>query len=162
MTTPAVADLDGKAPPELVVATNEVVPGDPEFPSSIFDFLSAALQVGTGYNPVYAIHADGKPVDGWPVKIGVAAGDLLPFVLPGHDAAVIDANGGTDEVAVSAGTALIPGGGARLVDGGGSTVSSFESSNGNRIDTGRSSTSPTIRRRATSSERASRRSSRAA
>jgi hypothetical protein len=136
VTTPAIADLDGKAPPEIVVATNEVVPGDPEFPGSFFDFVSAILQVATGYNPVYALHANGKPVDGWPVKIGVAAGDLLPLVLPGHDAAVIDADGGTDEVAVSAGTAVIPGGGARLVDATGTTVSSFESSNGNRVDTG--------------------------
>ena len=35
----------------------------------------------------------------------VAAGDLLPLVLPGHDAAVLDDDGdGDDEVSVSAGT----------------------------------------------------------
>ena len=73
-------------------------------------------------------------MDGWPVKVGVAAGDLLPLVLPGHDAAVIDADGGTDEVAVSGGTGVIPGGGSRLVDGDGATVSSFESAAGNRLD----------------------------
>ena len=35
--------------------------------------------------------ATATPVAGWPVKVGVAAGDLLPLVLPGHDAAVLDA-----------------------------------------------------------------------
>jgi subtilase family protein/hemolysin type calcium-binding protein len=136
ITTPAIADLDGEGPPEIVVATNEVAPGEPEFPGSFFEFASAILQAATGYNPVYALHADGTMVDGWPVKVGVAAGDLLPLVLPGHDAAVIDADGGTDEVAVSAGTAVVPGGGSRLVDGAGATVSSFETSNGNRADPG--------------------------
>jgi Ca2+-binding RTX toxin-like protein len=136
VTTPAIADLDGTGPPEIVVATNEVATGDPEFPGSFFEFFSAALAASTGYSPVYALHADGSPVDGWPVEVGVAAGDLLPLVLPGHDATVINADGGTDEVAVSAGTSIVPGGGARLVDADGDTVSSFESSNGNRTDQG--------------------------
>jgi hypothetical protein len=136
ITTPAIADLDGEGPPEIVIATNEVVPGDPEFPGSFFEFASALLAASTGFNPVYALHADGSIVDGWPVKVGVAAGDLLPLVLPGHDAAVIDADGGTDEVAVSAGTSIVPGGGARLVDGSGATVSSFESAAGSRTDQG--------------------------
>ena len=134
VTTPAIADLDGKGPPEIVIASNEVAPGEPEFPGSFFEFANALLSASTGFNPVYALHADGSVVDGWPVKVGVAAGDLLPFVLPGHDAAVIDADGGTDEVAVSAGTSVVPGGGARLVDGTGATVSSFESAAGNRVD----------------------------
>ncbi len=134
VTTPAIADLDGAGPPEIVIATNEVAAGDPEFPGSLFDFLSVILSAATGYSPVYALHADGSLVDGWPVKVGVAAGDLLPLVLPGHDAAVIDADGGTDEVAVSGGTGVVPGGGSRLVDGDGATVSSFESAAGNRID----------------------------
>jgi Subtilase family/RTX calcium-binding nonapeptide repeat (4 copies) len=136
ITTPAIADLDGQGPPEIILSTNEVVPGDPEFPGSFFEFASALLAATTGYNPVYALHADGTPVTGWPVKVGVAAGDLLPLVLPGHDSAVIDEDGGTDEVAVSGGTGVIPGGGSRLVRGDGTTVSSFESSNGSRIDQG--------------------------
>ena len=128
INTPAIADLDGEGPPEIVVATNEVATDDPSFdvfPDSLFVFLSAILGASTGYNPVYAVHADGTMVDGWPVKVGVAAGDLLPFVLPGHDAAVINADGGTDEVSVSAATSLIPGGGAFLVDGSGATVSGY-------------------------------------
>ncbi len=134
ITTPAIADLDGKGPPEIIVSTNEVAPGEPEFPGSFFEFVNAILQASTGFNPVYAIHADGKAVAGWPVKVGVAAGDLLPLVLPGHDSAVINTDGGTDEVVVSGGTAVIPGGGSRLVDAGGNTVSSFESAAGQRAD----------------------------
>ena len=125
VTSPAIAELDGRGPPEVVVATNELVPGDPEFPGSFFEFFSAALSSTTGFNPVYAVHGDGSRVEGWPVRVGVAAGDLLPLVLPGHDAAVLDLDGdGRDEVSVSAATSVMPGG-ARLVDGGGSTVSSY-------------------------------------
>ncbi len=127
VNSPAIAQLDGTGPPEIVIATNEVIPGDPAFPTSPFDIFSAALGSTTGSNPVYALHGDGTPVDGWPVKVGVAAGDLLPLVLPGHDAAVLDSNGdGSDEVSVSAGTSLAAGGGVRLVDGDGSTVTSYE------------------------------------
>ncbi len=127
VNSPAIAQLDGTGPPEIVIATNEVIPGDPAFPTSPFDIFSAALGSTTGSNPVYALHGDGTPVAGWPVKVGVAAGDLLPLVLPGHDAAVLDANGdGSDEVSVSAGTSLAAGGGVRLVNGDGSTATSYE------------------------------------
>src|SRR5439155_10033615 len=93
VTSPAIAQLDGQGPPEIVIATNEVVPGDPQFPTSLFDLVNAVLSSSTGSNPVYALHGDGTPVAGWPVDVGVAAGDLLPLVLPGHDAAVIDVDG---------------------------------------------------------------------
>ena len=32
VTSPAIAELDGEGPPEVVIATNEVVPGDPQLP----------------------------------------------------------------------------------------------------------------------------------
>jgi hypothetical protein len=133
-TSPAIADLDGEGPPEVILATNEVVPGDPGFPANPFDLFNAVLGSSTGSNPVYALHGDGTPVDGWPVPVGVAAGDLLPLVLPGHDAAVLDQDGdGDDEVVVSAATSLGLGG-TRLVDGDGSTVRPFDSLAGDSLD----------------------------
>jgi hypothetical protein len=135
-TSPAIAQLDGEGPPEVVIATNEVVPGEPAFPTSLFELTSAFLGSATGANPVYALHGDGTEVEGWPVMVGVAAGDLLPLVLPGHDAAVLDSDGdGDDEVVVSAATSL-GAGGTRLVDGDGTTVQDFESLAGNSVDTG--------------------------
>ena len=121
VTSPAIAELDGDETPEVVLASNEVIPGDPGLPPNPFDIINAILQSGTGSNPVYAINGDGTPVPGWPVQVGVAAGDLLPLVLPGHDAAVFDRDGdGQDEVVVSGGTSL-GAGGTRVVDGSGAT-----------------------------------------
>ena len=121
VTSPAIAELDGDETPEVVLASNEVIPGDPGLPPNPFDIINAILQSGTGSNPVYAINGDGTPVPGWPVQVGVAAGDLLPLVLPGHDASVFDRDGdGQDEVVVSGGTSL-GAGGTRVVDGSGAT-----------------------------------------
>ncbi|MDX6587150.1 MAG: hypothetical protein QOI31_1623 [Solirubrobacterales bacterium] len=121
VTSPAIAELDGDATPEVILASNEVIPGDPGLPSNPFDIINAILQSSTGSNPVYAVNGDGSAVPGWPVQVGVAAGDLLPLVLPGHDAAVFDRDGdGQDEVVVSGGTSL-GAGGTRIVDGGGAT-----------------------------------------
>jgi hypothetical protein len=136
VTSPAIAELDGEAPPEVIAASNEVIPGDPAFPTSLFELTSALLGSSTGANPVYAVHGDGSMVEGWPATVGVAAGDLLPLVLPGHDAAVVDADGdGNDEVSISAATSLMPGG-ARLVDGDASTVVSYTNSAPNTPDQG--------------------------
>jgi hypothetical protein len=122
ITTPAVADLEGDGKPEIVLATNEVLDSDPQPPSSFNDLLSSFASGATGSNVVYAFHGDGKMVDGWPVKIGVLAGDLLPMVLPSHDAAVLDVDGdGNDEVSVGAGT-----GQAKLVDGDGSVIRTYD------------------------------------
>ncbi len=121
VTSPAIAELDGDETPEVILATNEVIPGDPGLPSNPFDIINAILQSSTGSNPVYALNGDGTEVPGWPVQVGVAAGDLLPLVLPGHDAAVFDRDGdGQDEVVVSGGTSL-GAGGTRVVDGTGAT-----------------------------------------
>ena len=84
--------------------------------------MNLLLTSATGSNPVYGVDDDGSLVDGWPVPVGVAAGDLLPFVLPGHDAAVVDTDGdGVDEVSVSAATSVNGAGGTRLVDADGAT-----------------------------------------
>ncbi|MGI9021125.1 MAG: S8 family serine peptidase, partial [Solirubrobacterales bacterium] len=137
VTTPAIAQLDGEGPPEVIVATNEVVPGDPQFPTSIFGIFNAILSSSTGSNPVYALHGDGTEVAGWPVGVGVAAGDLLPLVLPGHDSAVLDSDGdGDDEVSVSAATSLAGAGGSRLVGGDGATVTTYANAVGNTLDQG--------------------------
>ena len=118
----------------MVIATNEVIPGDPGLPPSPFDLFNVLLGSSTGSNPVYALHGDGTPVEGWPARVGVAAGDLLPLVLPGHDAAVFDEDGdGDDEVVVSAATSLGLGG-TRVVDGDASTVTAFDSLAGNSLD----------------------------
>ena len=134
ITTPAIADLDGDDSngPEIIVATNETIPGDPQFAfPPLFELFSFVLQSGTGSNPIYAVHGNGDEVDGWPVRIGIAAGDLLPLVLPGHDQAVLDADGGTpggdeaDEVSISAATSLVAPGGVGLVDGDGTRISTY-------------------------------------
>jgi hypothetical protein len=123
ITSPAIANLDGKGTPEVVIGTNEVVGSDPELPSNPADILSSFTSSATGATVVYALRGNGKPVSGWPVKLGVLAGDILPFVLPSNDAAVLDLDGdGDDEVAVSAATAV-----AKLVDGDGSVIRSFTS-----------------------------------
>jgi hypothetical protein len=121
ITTPAIADLEGDDKPEVIISTNEVLESDPQ-PPSPNDLISGFASGATGSNVMYAVKGDGKIADGWPVKIGVLAGDLLPMVLPSHDAAVHDVDGdGDDEVTVSAGT-----GQAKLVDGDGSVIRTYE------------------------------------
>jgi hypothetical protein len=136
VTSPAIAQLDGQGPPEVIVATNEVVPGSPQPPGSIFDIFNAFLGSSTGSNPVYAVHGNGTMVSGWPVQVGVLAGDLLPLVIPGNDSAVLDVNGdGNDEVSVSAATSL-SGQGPKLVDGNGSTIRTYQNAAANCPDQG--------------------------
>jgi hypothetical protein len=136
VTSPAIAQLDGHGPPEVIVATNEVVPGDPQPPGSIFDIFNAVIGSSTGSNPVYAVHGNGTLVSGWPVQVGVLSGDLLPFVIPGNDSAVLDFDGdGNDEVSVSAATSL-SGQGPKLVDGNGSTIRAYQGAAANCPDQG--------------------------
>jgi hypothetical protein len=136
ITTPAIAQLDGHGPPEVIAATNEVVPGSPSPPGTIFDIFNEIVGSSTGENPVYAVHGDGTPVSGWPVMVGVLAGDLLPMVLPSNDAAVMDLNhDGTDDVVVSAATSLTDQG-PKIVDGSGSTIDTFQSGPADSPDQG--------------------------
>jgi Subtilase family len=136
VTTPAIAQLDGHGPPEVIEATNEVAPGTPSSPGTIFDIFNEIVGSSTGENPVYAVHGDGTPVSGWPVMVGVLAGDLLPMVLPSNDAAVVDLNGdGTDDVVVSAATSLTDQG-PKIVDGNGSTIDTFQSGPADSPDQG--------------------------
>ncbi len=136
VTSPAMAQLDGQGPPEVIVATNEVVPGTPQSPGSIFDIFNAFIGSSTGSNPVYAVHGNGSMVSGWPVQVGALAGDLLPLVIPGNDSAVLDVDGdANDEVSVSAATSL-SGQGPKLVDGDGSTIRTYEGPAANCPDQG--------------------------
>ena len=122
VTSPAVADLDGDGGHEIVIATNEVLPGDPgefDFPGLPQGLIDEFTQAGLGSNLVYALEGDGEPVGGeWPVEIGTLAGDILPLVVPSNDAAAFDLDeDGDDEVAVAAAT-----GQAQIVDGDGSEL----------------------------------------
>ena len=138
VTSPAIAQLDGDRAEEVVIATNEVTGGDP--PTSFPDpreLMNLLLTSATGSNPVYGVDDDGSMVDGWPVSVGVAAGDLLPFVLPGHDAAVVDTDGdGVDEVSVSAATSVNGLGGTRLVGADGQTLTNYVNGPTNGVDQG--------------------------
>jgi hypothetical protein len=132
IASPAIADLDGDGKrDEVVIATNEVTgpatPGPGTFPNPL-DFTNILLGQATGANPVYGIQGDGSKAPGnWPVEVGVAAGDLLPFVLPGHDSAVLNADSdAADEVSVSAGTSLSSAQGSKLVNGDGSTATTYQ------------------------------------
>ncbi len=137
VTSPAIAELDGDPRPEIVASTNEFINVDPDFPSSPFSLLNVFLNTATGSNPVYAINHDGSTVAGsWPAEVGVAAGDLLPLVLPGHESAAVDVDGDDiDEVSISAGTSLA-GQGSQLVDGTGTTVSTYANAVANTLDNG--------------------------
>jgi len=93
ISSPAVADLDGDGKPELVVRSQFTYTSGPEF------------QLG-GYGVLYAYHADGSPVDGWPVRMhGIAEyyGSAQEFILEGSDApSAADVDGdGKDEIAAS-------------------------------------------------------------
>ncbi len=63
VNTPAVGDLNGDGSPDIVVSANESVP-------ETSDSTSAGL--------VSAFSADLKPLPGWPIRIGEAAGQLPP------------------------------------------------------------------------------------
>ena len=104
--TPAVADLDGDHKPEIVVRSqHSETPG-------------GGIQL-SGANYVYAYHADGSPVSGWPVKLGSIItyyGSAQEFITEAANSpAVADVDGdGKDEVATGpsfAATYLIGGDG---------------------------------------------------
>jgi hypothetical protein len=92
-SAPAIADLDGDGRPEVVVRSQ-------------YTYTSGAgLQVG-GYGTIYAYHADGTPVAGWPALMhGIVEyyGSAQEFITEGTDApAAADVDGdGKDEIADS-------------------------------------------------------------
>jgi hypothetical protein len=104
--TPAVADLDGDHKPEIVVRSQHS-----ETPGS-------GIQI-SGANYVYAYHADGSAVSGWPVRLGSIItyyGSAQEFITEAANSpAVADVDGdGKDEVATGpsfAATYLIGGDG---------------------------------------------------
>ncbi|MFA5890815.1 MAG: FG-GAP-like repeat-containing protein [Actinomycetota bacterium] len=92
-STPAIANLDGAGPPEVVIR------------SQYFHTLDKDLQPA-GVAHVYAWHANGEPVQGWPVEIDqlfVFYGSAQEFITEGASSVVAaDVEGdGRDEVAVS-------------------------------------------------------------
>ncbi len=103
--TPAVGDISGDSRPEIIVGTNEEyrVDDGTEGPFNVSSSSSPALSLLSplgllkyGNGRIYAIKPDGDPdapdegtnpfVDGWPVPIGIAMGELLPVVGEGSTA----------------------------------------------------------------------------
>ena len=135
VTTPAVAELDGKRGDELVVSTNEVLDAQFQQPNTLDELFGIFVGAATGSNPVYAVTGKAKLVQGWPARVGVLAGDILPLVMPGLDSAVFDQNGdGKDEVSVAATT-----GDAKLLGANGKTIRTY----GNSVTAGQNS-DPTL------------------
>ncbi len=63
ISSPAVGDLDGDGRPEVVFGTNEAIDDE--------------------HAPLFAYHADGTPLSGWPVRMWGYSTDVLPVVGEG-------------------------------------------------------------------------------
>ena len=102
--TPAVADIAGDARPEVVVGTNEEYSDEKDGglnAGGVDELLYAPL--GSALNPangrLYAIRPEGEPggpklgsdpwVEGWPFKVGILQGEILPLVGEGITGAPI-------------------------------------------------------------------------
>ena len=125
VASPTIADLDDDGDQEVVIATNEVLGGGgPDSPDEFDprDLLNIFVGSATGRSVTYAVHGNGQPVAGWPVETGVLAGDILPLVVPSHDAAAgdLDPTNPGVEVSISAAT-----GAARLISGGGTPLRTY-------------------------------------
>jgi uncharacterized protein (TIGR03382 family) len=101
--TPSIGDIDGDGAPEIVVGNNEFY---------------------TGLGKLYALHADGSPVAGWPISLPTQ--DVLPVIgvgLPNNTAlADVDGDGVLDIAAT--GIASVP----QMLRGDTSTVGIVQSS----------------------------------
>lgn len=94
-----LADLDSDGADDVVMATNEVYgtkaadAGD--IPGGIAAGLADLLAQAAGSSSrVYLLHGKtGEPFDGWPVKLNGAIQSTLPFIGPGHDPALLTADG---------------------------------------------------------------------
>ncbi|MFL5866780.1 MAG: FG-GAP-like repeat-containing protein, partial [Thermoleophilaceae bacterium] len=109
LSSPAIGDLDGDGRPDVVEGTGEGYGSTPETSGR-----------------VYAWHANGKPLPGWPVKPPALAADSIPIAGEGvpdsPDLADVDGDG-RDEVAVATFTGqpeLYRGDGTRIAGPGGS------------------------------------------
>ena len=125
VASPTIADLDGDKDPEVVIATNEVLGANPPDSPEEFDprdLLNIFLGSATGRSVTYAVHGDGSQVAGWPVETGVLAGDILPLVVPSHDAAAGDLDPANPGVEVSLSAATGP---ARLIAGDGTPLRTY-------------------------------------
>jgi hypothetical protein len=92
VTPPAVADLDGDGSPELVIRSQ-------------FTEVTGSGITFAAHGHVFAYHADGTPVPGWPNDFTTAAeyyGSAQEFITEGSSVpAVADVEGdGDDEIAV--------------------------------------------------------------
>jgi hypothetical protein len=117
--SPAAGDLDGDGRPELVAGTTEEYGDNPIGWSAPSALLNTLLGFGLGdaldldvTGRVYAVHADGTPVAGWPVETPQLTAQLLPSVATGvsTSVALADTDGDDDLEAVlyaHAGPALV-------------------------------------------------------
>lgn len=147
ISVPAVGDIDGDGDEEIVAATNEY--RDPVNDALTAEFWQSFLErvtdvedgigapgafgglatdlLGTlgGSSRIYAVHADGSSVDGWPVALDGLLIDVLPLIGPGFTPALADLDGDGDaEVVTGVTTSNL-----YAFDGDGSVFREFSSSN---------------------------------
>ena len=112
-TPPAIADLDGDGSPELVIR------------SQFTHALGTGLQPAP-YSHLHAYHADGTPVEGWPIDVlGLVsfAGSAQEFITEGAAAPVAaDVDGDGDDEIAWAPALFSP---TQLFDGDGSSIRTF-------------------------------------